>query len=447
MILIPDPTPVLAACQGLWRWVREEIVLAPIEPILHPSRMRLLLMGLITFSLHLIFAWLWLVWHPQPYENLIARGAASMLGLTYILPLALRDIHSWQTEVSFSLGTWINLPCFFGWMFWMNQGNLVWTGAVCAMVLIYFHLTDWRLAVLGLALAAPLAPCLAALSDGPTDWFPSGETLVTLGFSLLAGLFLGMSSANLRRTRLRHTLSAIGVMAHELRTPLATIELASDVLQDMGRQHDDPDGQGRRLQDMATRLKHVVHTMNRQIDTQIANASLQHLPPAREPIDAAELVREVTQAYPYRARPERLCVQVEVRQGFVFRGAQAAFAQVLSNLMKNALHSLAARAQPLGAGDLKFVVEVQHGRGRITVLDRGLGMNTEQRQRIFEPFYSTQSGVGSGLGLSFCRSVVQQAGGHIGVNTAPGQGATFMIDLPLDPDIQPAPQAPAASPP
>ena len=68
---------------------------------------------------------------------------------------------------------------------------------------------------------------------------------------------------------------------------------------------------------------------------------------------------------------------------------------------------------------------------RISVADQGVGIPHEKQSRIFEPFYSTQSGAGSGLGLTFCKNVVETVNGQISVHSEPAEGATFMVDLPL----------------
>ena len=68
---------------------------------------------------------------------------------------------------------------------------------------------------------------------------------------------------------------------------------------------------------------------------------------------------------------------------------------------------------------------------RMSVSDTGIGMDDATRARIFDPFYTTKSpGKGTGLGLSTAFGIVDQAGGHIQVETAPGQGSTFNVDLP-----------------
>ncbi len=67
----------------------------------------------------------------------------------------------------------------------------------------------------------------------------------------------------------------------------------------------------------------------------------------------------------------------------------------------------------------------------IAVTDQGTGMTPEVQARVFEPFFTTKPiGHGTGLGLATCYGIVQQAGGHIRVESAPGEGATFRVRLP-----------------
>ncbi len=83
----------------------------------------------------------------------------------------------------------------------------------------------------------------------------------------------------------------------------------------------------------------------------------------------------------------------------------------------------------------------------LTVSDSGLGMTREVRERLFEPFFTTkESGSGTGLGLSMARAIVRQSGGHIIVDSNPGEGSVFTVYFPQEADGASAPM-PALRPP
>lgn len=427
-----DRMGVRRARTRLWRWLVDETIHAPLEPILHPSRARLQWLGAFTVLGHLTFAWIWGYLIPQPFENVGLRLFNAGLGIPLLLPVVHRDLSSRLAVWTFSGVCWLQLPLFFSWMYWMNGGNSVWFSSMACMLVIYYHLTDWRLATLGALAGTGLSYLLATPPAQPLPDTATGlDQLVVLAFAWVSSIMLGASSANLRRTRLINALSTMGVMAHELRTPLATVNLMGDVLRNLA-QHDLPDNKRKKIEELSTRLQNLVRSMNRQIDTQISNAQLLRLPKERSTIQAAELVHEVVAGYPYRSSRERDCVQVHVQHDFCFVGSRPLFAQLLANLVKNALHSLASAGTAPQPGDLRIQVGLHHGKGRISVADQGVGIPHEKQSRIFEPFYSTQSGAGSGLGLTFCKNVVETVNGQISVHSEPAEGATFMVDLPLE---------------
>jgi two-component system NtrC family sensor kinase len=100
--------------------------------------------------------------------------------------------------------------------------------------------------------------------------------------------------------------------------------------------------------------------------------------------------------------------------------------QVFMNLILNAVQAL-----PDG-GRVTLSTSVRDGSARVCIADNGSGIPAEQRDRIFEPGFTTRAGrVGMGIGLAICRQIVEHHGGYIELETEPGAGAAFTVSLPL----------------
>jgi two-component system, CAI-1 autoinducer sensor kinase/phosphatase CqsS len=421
-----------AAAAGIGRWLREEVLQAPLVAVLHPSPVRMKGLGLFTLVGHPLFWFFWAVLLPQPYENLPLRLFTASLGLLLLHKRVSSDPSSRLSGQVFSAVFWFELPFLFSFMFYCNGGNAVWLASMAAMILIYYFTTDWRLATIGIAAGALLARVLFELvgpAVAPMPAQTAWTAVAVLGFCVSMGILLGISSANLRREHLQQTLTTVGIMAHELRTPLATMSLIGDALrQPLPEAADEARS---RLEQLSARLHTLVRNMNHQIDMQISNARLMRLPRTKESVWAGDLVREALARYPFRTPRERECVKVEVRRDFVFRGSQALFLQVADNLIKNALRSLAVAGGAPQPGDLQIEVDTDDQRGCIVFSDRGVGIDLHLQPRIFEPFFSTDRGAGHGLGLAFCQRVAQASGGALRVRSEPGHGASFTLELPI----------------
>ena len=407
--------------------------LAPVEPILHPSPWRLRALGLTLLVGNPLFGWIWSSWLRQPYENLWLRGLLGALGLVLLHKTVCTNLSSRVTQIVVISIMWVEIPLFFSWMYLRNGGGAVWLASLSAIILVYYHLTDWRIATLGTLSGAFLAWLLffALIPAGPVILAADHAVdAVVIAFSWCCALLLGVSSANLRREQLANTLATMGIMAHELRTPLSTAALIGDAMQMEAQRQPDPP-RAAQLDKLGQRLHSLVRNMNQQIDTQIANAKLLQLPRYAELISASALVHEVVAGYPYASSRQRECVEVLIHDDFVFLSSATQFSQVLGNLIKNALHSLTAADSRYPLGALRIKVERNKMKGRIEVSDEGMGIAPALLPRIFKPFFSNDRDTGHGLGLAFCQQVVQSAGGSIQVKSEYAAGATFAVTLPI----------------
>ena len=104
--------------------------------------------------------------------------------------------------------------------------------------------------------------------------------------------------------------------------------------------------------------------------------------------------------------------------------------QVFLNIIVNAEFAMLEAHQ---RGKLVITTEASDNGVMITFSDDGPGISKENMKRIFDPFFTTKEvGKGTGLGLSICHGIVTEHGGQIYAKSEFGQGATFVVELPLD---------------
>jgi signal transduction histidine kinase len=148
-----------------------------------------------------------------------------------------------------------------------------------------------------------------------------------------------------------------------------------------------------------------------------------------EPVDCAAVVREVaTRLEPEATRAESRLV-LELPEELPGRSDRMRLEQVAENLLTNAIK--------YGAGKpIRVRLEAGPERITLTVRDEGIGIAPEHQARIFERFeraVSERNYGGLGLGLYITRTIVEALGGTIRVQSEPGQGACFTVELPREP--------------
>jgi len=116
-------------------------------------------------------------------------------------------------------------------------------------------------------------------------------------------------------------------------------------------------------------------------------------------------------------------VDVAGGAGVALRTDPLVVRRILENLTRNAVEAAGS------AGGVRLTVEPLPQGARLTVRDAGPGMTPEELDRAFEPFQTTKA-AGTGLGLPIVRRLVTDLGGSVRVETAPGRGTTFIVDLP-----------------
>jgi len=217
-------------------------------------------------------------------------------------------------------------------------------------------------------------------------------------------------------------------LAHELRTPLATIEAYHEGLVDGVVE---PSGETwATLQEATGRLQRLVEDL-----ALVSRAEEGRLPLEAGPVEVGELVTTVVEAMAPTARERSVRVRTELPASPVgLQGDRDRLAQVLTNLLANALEHT-----PPG-GEVSVVARGDAAGAEIEVADTGEGIAAEHLPHLFQRFYradpSRQRAGGSGIGLTISRAIVLAHGGEItAASDGPGQGARFRIRLPATPAL------------
>ena len=156
----------------------------------------------------------------------------------------------------------------------------------------------------------------------------------------------------------------------------------------------------------------------------------------RVALDLNALLAEALQRSVRDARPQRLVTQIDFAPDLPkVTGDPLRLGQVACNLFANAAEAMAGQLERPGV--LRVATRLGgSGTVLVTVEDYGSGLTDAVRSRLFEPFFTTKS-QGLGMGLLFCRSVIEGHGGRLWADDNPGGGAIFRFTLPADDDAQP----------
>jgi signal transduction histidine kinase len=253
----------------------------------------------------------------------------------------------------------------------------------------------------------------------------------------LAALWISLRQAS-EEIQLAESKSAfLANVSHELKTPLSLIRMAGETLE-MGRVQSDEER--RRFLHMISReCRRLTHMINHVLDFAMIEAGKKEF--RFHPVDLARVVRETIEVFEPQLQERQFEVRVDVPPDLPAVEADAeAVTRCLMNLLDNAvkyskdrrLIEVTARVRPPGTdGD--------RGEARLAVTDHGVGLAAHDRDRIFEKFFRVEQGLvhdvkGSGLGLSLVRQIAEAHGGHVEVESSPGQGSTFTLVLPARQD-------------
>ena len=212
-------------------------------------------------------------------------------------------------------------------------------------------------------------------------------------------------------------------LAHEIKNPLTPIQLAVQQLVS-SYSGDDPRHQ-KMLADAAEIVGEEIHGLRRLVD---AFSALGRLPPAEpRPLPMAQLADDLGKEAHLAGRLELSAPPSPV----TVSGDRLLLRRLLANLIENGIHAGEAAGKS-GHVVMRWSANPGRGTARITIDDEGPGVAAGDRERIFEPYFTSKE-TGTGLGLAIAKKVALDHGGSLSVDAeaAPTGGARFVLTLPL----------------
>lgn len=226
-----------------------------------------------------------------------------------------------------------------------------------------------------------------------------------------------------RAERLASIGTLLGGVAHELNNPLSAVLGFTELLLMQERPREE-------REDLETIRREAERMAKIVTDLRLLARDTQEQPEGRrERVDLNDVVQHVLRTRAYSLRTRNVEVRAELGPDLpAVLADRGQMEQVVLNLVVNAEQALA-----LAVGEAVLVVRTRAtaSGASLWVADTGPGITANHLERVFDPFFTTKApGEGTGLGLSLAHTIVSEHGGQIRVDSRPGEGAVFQVDLP-----------------
>ncbi|MGA0418659.1 MAG: sensor histidine kinase [Phycisphaerales bacterium] len=289
---------------------------------------------------------------------------------------------------------------------------------------------------------------------GGLPWF----VLMAGAISLLVGAVIAWRQPRRRRSLERHlehlrgriaeVSSMTGGLAHEIKNPLSTLVLNTQMLdEEIDDAVPDVETRGRLHRRLGSLVRETVR-LRGILEDFLRYAGRLRLDP--QPLDIAALVADLVDFFHPQCDQASVLLRAEIPAGPLEAEVdEGHLKQAVLNLMLNALQAMDSDGASSGTPRHELIVRVEADQGeiRIHVIDTGPGIPADRIEEVFRPYVSGKPG-GSGLGLPTARRIVEEHGGTLSVHSEPGRGSDFVVRLARrgGPSGDPRPNAAATTP-
>ncbi|NTV21339.1 MAG: response regulator [Chlorobium limicola] len=385
-----------------------------------------------------LFYIVWKYLFPQHYENLTLRLIEAVISLPWLFYRYLPKKAKTIFPVYFFISVPVLLPFFFHFMMLKNEWSIAWAmSSMACLFMLILIVYDWIFICIITLSGFVLAYAAVYTLDGHVSYTEFHiEYIPTYLFALIGGIVANHRKQIAHQTKISLLQSLSGSIAHEMRNPLSSITNAMSSLQailpnkPVGKETTgtvDISQSGLiSIHDVIEESSATIKRGNKIIDSILASLQGGSVDINNfKRLSAKKIIHTAINSYGYNNLAERKLLIDKTAVTFDFLGDKDLFIYVLFNLIKNALHY---KNRP----DFKIELTAETGNGFniITVKDYGPGVPASKRERIFDRFYTYGKSGGNGLGLSFCRRVIESFGGEITCNSEEDCWTEFLITFP-----------------
>lgn len=386
---------------------------------------RIQMVGALGVIGHPLYFVIWSYVFPQAYENLWLRLICTALFVPLLFASALSHKRWLPTYALFAIT--VGMPFAFIFLYLENHGSLVWAESVIIAVVVLYHFSSAfaTVALLSGAVGAFVMFVLAGHSLNGIPWQPLLLQLPIIAFVIAVLIVIKLDRQLLLEEKRRGMAVALATVAHELRTPLASLTMTAAGLKNrLPTVLDAQSEQCEALLQAVARLQTDVAYVSNSIELLVAN-SKDPKSARQEAFDLNGSIRDSIARFPFEPAYRDVVTIEECGHALVMGNAQL-FELVITNLTKNALEAI----KRAGKGQIRIRCETREDGVFILFRDTATGVSPLVLAKMFQPFFSYPADRGTGIGLAFCRDVLRSWGASIACRSVEFEFTEFELQFP-----------------
>jgi signal transduction histidine kinase len=339
------------------------------------------------------------------------------------------------------------LPFLTTFLLFDSQGSTYWLLNMILAMLLLAVLVDWRSFIVILILGMALGYGFFLLT-GETKWLLfSSESLYWASymcfFSILIGILFSRRNEKIAEEKLDAYKYVSASIAHEMRTPLSSMFISAQGLQmylptlleayQIAQENDLelPKIEKQKLQILKDFPEHFISISRRSLSiidiflTKFGTLDKEDLPLSQ--ISIKNCITQAIEEYPFYPKEEKELVIYNDTTDFIFNGSEPLAIHLFSNLLKNSLHQISVAKK----GEIRIWISKNEHFNIVHFYDNASGIKSSEISKIFDRFYSSKN-QGTGIGLAYCKKVMELFGGRITCQSTFGDYTEFQMYFPIE---------------